>query len=94
MNFQIHPGAIFVFKKGQNQNDDFVTFSLLYPHATGVSQNRPMLFDLDGRERKLGLGIKKKNAPMGRGHSISDRLSCASSGNDHLAIQKYFFRIF
>ena len=33
----------------------------------GGSQNRPMLFDLDGRERKLRLGIKKKNAPMGRG---------------------------
>ena len=37
------------------------------PWVIGVSQNRPMLFDLDGRERKLGLGIKKKNAPMGRG---------------------------
>ena len=36
-------------------------------YDVGVSQNRPMLFDLDGRERKLGLGIKKKNAPMGRG---------------------------
>ena len=39
----------------------------LYHPYIGVSQNRPMLFDLDGRERKLGLGIKKKNAPMGRG---------------------------
>ena len=38
-----------------------------YIRIIRVSQNRPMLFDLDGRERKLGLGIKKKNAPMGRG---------------------------